>query len=80
MSEIAGTILAIATRTRNGAKWQEITVDIDSKGEQTYVHKASIRHVKDYADQVGVECVRDLVGRKITFVLDETKPAAGGQK
>lgn len=80
MNQITGTILNISTRTSNGAKWQEITVDIDSKGEQTYVHKASVRHVKNYADQVGVDCVRDLVGRKITFVLDETKPAAGGQK
>lgn len=80
MSGIAGTILHIATRTRHGAKWQEITVDIDSKGEQTYVHKASIRQVKDYADQVGVDCVLDLVGRKITFVLDEGKRVPGGQK
>ncbi len=71
MRQISGTIKANATRSRNGAKWNEITIDVDGKGERDYIHKATIRGVKAYADARGADQVQDLVGTTITLEFEE---------
>ncbi len=73
MKQITGTIKAIATRCRNGGKWNEITIDIDGKGEEEYVHKLPIRDMKEYADARGVAQVQDLVGMPIILEFADAK-------
>lgn len=70
MNQITGKIKAIATRCRNGAKWNEITIDVEGKGKKEHVQKATIRSVKAYADARGFDQVQDLVGATITLEVD----------
>lgn len=73
MRQISGKIKAIRTRCRNGAKWNEITIDIDGTEQNDYIHKISIRELKTYSDARGFDSVSDLVGSPITLELEDAK-------